>query len=181
MASTGISQEQIFELLQSPRRRYTLYYLLHEGNAVDLSDLATHVAAWEHDTTPDRLTTKQRKRVYISLYQTHIPKLEEVGLLDYDRETGTIHPLHRARHLERYLGDVSRPTIAWNQYYLTFSVLSLLLLGGMLAGIFPRTIFSNSIDVTILIIYSLLAIGQYLCYRRRIPRGSPPNLRHTEK
>lgn len=165
MASTEISQEQIFEVLQSPRRRYALYYLLREGDAVDLSALATHVAAWEHDTPLDELTTQQRKRVYISLYQTHIPKLEEVGLLDYNREAGTIHPSHRVCHLEKYLGDVSRLSIAWNQYYLTFSVLSLLLLGGMLVGIFPHTIFSRHTPIIILTMYSLLAVSQYLCYR----------------
>lgn len=81
MASSGLSQDQVFEVLKSPRRRYALYYLRREGGIVELSDLTDQVAVWENDTTPSGLTSEQRKRVYISLYQTHLPKLDDAGIV----------------------------------------------------------------------------------------------------
>ncbi|RBI59922.1 hypothetical protein DMJ13_19660 [halophilic archaeon] len=177
MTSSELSQETVFEVLKSTRRRYALYYLRQHGPSAKLSALATHVAAWEYETTPDEVMPKQRKRVYISLYQTHLPKLEEVGLLDFDEETGRIHLSDRARTLDKYLSAGSRSATPWYHYYLSLSFLSLLLIGGLWVGVTPLAWLSRPTALTLILsLYTVLALGQYLCYYRCPVQGPPPEL-----
>jgi DNA-binding transcriptional ArsR family regulator len=44
--NNDLSQDVIFDILSSPRRRYVLYYLRKEGGPIDLTQLAERVAAW---------------------------------------------------------------------------------------------------------------------------------------
>lgn len=85
-----LSQDLIFDLLSNPRRRFILYYLRIESGPVKLPDLAKEIAAWEYDTPIDELTDQEQKRAYVSLYQTHVPKLVEAGLVDYDTDDKTL-------------------------------------------------------------------------------------------
>lgn len=57
---------------------------------VTISTLSEHVAARENDCTVEELTPKQRERVYVSLYQTHLMTI--VAIIDYNRDRGTITP-----------------------------------------------------------------------------------------
>lgn len=68
-----------------------------------MADLAEQVAAWEHDTTVAGLSSKQRQRVYIPLYQTHLPKLDEAGLIEYDQRRGDIVPKEQLHQVTPYL------------------------------------------------------------------------------
>ncbi|RBI58357.1 hypothetical protein DMJ13_27100 [halophilic archaeon] len=175
MTHSELSQETVFDILKSTRRRYVLHYLRQHGPSATLSTLATHVAAWEHETTPDELMSKQRKRVYTSLYQTHLPKLEEVGLLDFDEETGHIHLSERARALNKYLNASSRPPTPWYHYYLSLSFVNLLLIGGVWGEVTPLAFLSRPTVLTLIIsLYTVLALGQYLCYYRCSVQGPPP-------
>jgi DNA-binding transcriptional ArsR family regulator len=128
----GLSQDTLFSLLSNQRRRFILQYLNRTGETIQLQDLATEVAAWENETEPEKLTDKQRKRLYVSLYQTHIPRLEEAGIIDYDRETGEIRLKNRDNDLDRYL-DTDAPesddTRPWGQYYLPITLLAVLVYG----------------------------------------------------
>jgi uncharacterized protein YjiS (DUF1127 family) len=82
----------ICHLLQNQRRRRSLRYLREADGQVRLSDLAETIAATENDTTVEQLRYEERKRVYISLYQLHLPKLADAGVVDYDADRGTIEP-----------------------------------------------------------------------------------------
>ena len=84
---TELETDVVFDLLSSPRRRTALQVLHEEGDVIDdLRTLADHVAARETGKQPDQLTRPERKRVYVSLYQTHIPKLEEAGAITFDKD-----------------------------------------------------------------------------------------------
>src|SRR6056297_1117923 len=99
---TELSQDEIFAILSNPRRRYVLYFLNQHGEGIELTDLAEHVAAWENDTTVEELSSKERKRVYVSLYQTHVPKLADHGLIDYDPDSGMVRPTETSRKVDQY-------------------------------------------------------------------------------
>ena len=165
MTGTRLSQDDVFEILKSSRRRYVLYYLRRDGPTVDLSTLATHVAAWEHNISSEELTTQQRKRVYISLYQTHLPTLDEAGLVNFDVDTGTIHLLDRARMLDKYLDESSR-SLPWSHYYLSLSFASLTLIGGLWSQTLPITFPSLHLIAMIMVLYMLLALTHYFYFRR---------------
>lgn len=84
--------DQIFGVLSNSRRRYTLYYLGMATGTVSVSDLAEQVAAWECGKDVKKVTSGERKRVYVSLYQNHLPKLDEVSAISYNKNRGEIVP-----------------------------------------------------------------------------------------
>lgn len=89
--STGITKDDLFHVLQNERRRRVLKYLLSNGSGpFEMRTIAEHVAAEEHDTTVQALTSDERQRVYIALYQSHLPKLDEKGFIDYQQSRGIV-------------------------------------------------------------------------------------------
>lgn len=104
-----LDRDRVFALLKNPRRRAVLRQL-GETPTTTLSDLADQIAADENDTTPERLSSSERKRVYISLYQNHLPKLAEFDAIDYDQSRGDVRRRERARRLQQYLDRLDRNT-----------------------------------------------------------------------
>ena len=101
-----IGLDETFEILKNSRRRDVLMYLAGaEDGTATLSELAEHVAAKENSIETDQLSSKQRKRVYIGLYQCHLPKLDDVGAIAYDKDRGTVE-LEKASQIFSYLKDV---------------------------------------------------------------------------
>lgn len=84
-----LSEDVVFDILRNERRRRTLEFL-RDVRTTSLSDLAEHVAARENDKPVRDLTSSERKRVYVSLYQCHLPKMAKAGVIDYDRSRGSI-------------------------------------------------------------------------------------------
>lgn len=130
MVSTDqtLSQDVVFELLSSPRRRYVLYLLRDADEPVELTTLAEHVAAWENDTSVDDITEQERKRVYVSLYQTHIPRLDDANVVNYDKESGLVSLATDAKEIDSYL-DSPEEDVQWEWIYLVLAGLGALALG----------------------------------------------------
>ena len=103
----SISKDDAFHLLQNARRRAVLRYLLEHDDTERfvMRDVAEEVAAWEHDTTVQQLVSDERQRVYIALYQSHLPKLDEHGLIEYNQSRGVIEPKPLIAAVEPYLAD----------------------------------------------------------------------------
>ena len=87
---TTRSKDDLFQILSNSRRRYIIYYLAEAGGEMSLKRLATKIAAAESDTAESEVAPEERQRVYISLYQTHLPKLEETGVAVYDEDERTV-------------------------------------------------------------------------------------------
>jgi len=51
-------------------------------------DIRYHSA--QLDSAPEKLTSRERKRVYVGLYQCHLPKMDGVGVIEFDKNRGTI-------------------------------------------------------------------------------------------
>ena len=80
---TEFTIDEATEVLRSERRRRLLEYLDEaENGEADLSTVAEAVAEFECGTG---YSAEERKRVYIALYQSHVPKLEEYGVVEDDR------------------------------------------------------------------------------------------------
>jgi hypothetical protein len=104
--------DRIFSLLKNRRRRLVLEYLrTHESTTQ--SDLARHVAAVENGVDEATVTSTQRKRVYVSLYQAHLPKLDDFDAVSFDRERGTVertpHTGELLAYLDRFDGRDAQP------------------------------------------------------------------------
>jgi DNA-binding transcriptional ArsR family regulator len=167
--TSALSQDVVFDLLSSPRRRFVLYYLRQEGAPVELRELADEVAAWENDMDVEELTSQQRKRVYVSLYQTHIPKLDEAGIIEYDQDSGMVALADRADELGSYLSS-NDETLPWQMYYLAVAVAGALLYS-LVA--FDVAVFAAVPEyvagIAIIVAFGLSAVAHYLYNRYHEP------------
>ncbi|THE64410.1 hypothetical protein D8Y22_13445 [Salinadaptatus halalkaliphilus] len=134
---------EIFEVLRNQRRRYVLHYLKRDDQPVELGDLAQQVAAWEYDTTLEGVTPAQRKRVYTTLQQTHLPKMDEAGILTFDSDQGVIASTTRTHDISVYLEIVPGHEFAWRELYLSLGAISCALVAALWMGIYPLTVLSN--------------------------------------
>lgn len=123
-----LSQDVVFDILSSPRRRYMIHYLRSNEGKEEVTELAKHVAAWEYEVDLEALTDQQQKRVYVSLYQTHVPKLADIGVVTYDEETRMVELTDRASNVEAYVSSDTTSDQPWPWYYLTLSGLGFVVL-----------------------------------------------------
>ncbi|MWV39546.1 hypothetical protein [Natrialba sp. INN-245] len=112
-----LSQDVAFELLSCRRRRYVIHCLKQRSGPVEFRELVTRVAAWENDVPPSAVTYEERMRVYTALRQSHLPKLDDGGVVSYDSDRGTVALTEAASELEVYLEVVPHDDIRWSTYY----------------------------------------------------------------
>ena len=123
--SRRVCREEAFEVLSNARRRHVIHHLLQqEDGQVTLRTLSQQVAAWENDIQPAAVSSKQRKRVYTALHQSHLPKLDDKELVRYDSDRGTVDATDRLTELKVYLEVVPAEEIPWSVYYLGIGLLS---------------------------------------------------------
>ncbi len=132
-----LTHDTVFSVLSNRRRRLAIYYLRQCEDTARVGDMATQLAMWENDVSEGTLTYRQRKRVYTSLVQTHLPKLADSGFVTYERNRGTVSLTDRAATLDLYLELVDDDDVPWAVYYLGLSAISGLVVGLAWAGISP--------------------------------------------
>jgi len=98
--SDALSEDRIFTLLSMGRRRALLRAVDRAGGEATVGEVTATLATAEHgyDTA-----ASERKTVYVSLHQTHIPRLVEAGVLEHDAEAKTVRLTDRADVLLAYL------------------------------------------------------------------------------
>lgn len=121
--SQQLTNDEIFEVLSNTRRRQVIFLLYNQSGQANLGDLAETIATVEEGAEP---TTEQYKRVYISLYQTHVPKLEDYGIVEYDSETKLLELTDSVDQLIAvFETEVDR--IVWWKYYAAIAFLAAIL------------------------------------------------------
>ena len=124
----------VFDILSVERRRHTLAYLLTESAQTTLGDLAEHIACLENDKDLVDLSSQERKRVYVGLYQSHLPRMDDAGVVDFDSDRKTVELGANAAQLAPYLELATEDQSGgagdrnWVPYYLGTSVVGGLLL-----------------------------------------------------
>ncbi|MFB6167901.1 MAG: ArsR family transcriptional regulator [Haloferacaceae archaeon] len=97
------SRVETLSLLGNDRRLRVVHDLVeNEAQTTTTKALATRIAeaeADERDETADDLY----KSVYVSLQQTHLPKLADHGIVTYDPEANTVGPGPRLDEAEVYV------------------------------------------------------------------------------
>lgn len=162
-----LSQDVVFDILSSSRRRYVLYHLRMTGETVKLTDLAEKVAAWENDVEPSEISEQERKRVYVSLYQTHIPRLSDVGLIEYDKDSGRIALADKASDIDKYLGNEAQ--YSWHPVYLILAGASAVLLwAAVIVDTIPELVASIVI-VAAFLVTAMIHVGIQMSRQRSVP------------
>lgn len=96
----GLSEDQIFTLLSMRRRRELLRAVDRAGGKATVGDVTNELATREHG---DTAAANERKTVYVSLHQTHIPRLVEAGVLVHDAREKIVGLTDRGDVLLAYL------------------------------------------------------------------------------
>ena len=173
-----IDRDELFHILRNQRRRFALHHLKHESESVDVGDLATQVAAWENEVSLEDVTSKQRRRVYNALQQTHVPELEEAGVVEVERRE--VELTARADELDIYLEVVPGEDIPWSEYYLALGGVSLAVLVAVALGIGPFAALSGAgVGIFAVVAFLVSAGANYYYQHERLLGGHerPPELR----
>lgn len=94
------SLDILFEVLSDKRRRSTLSCLKKYDTPLALADLAEAVAIQEYGAPITEVVSEDVKQIYISLYHAHIPKLDDVNIIQYDQETDVVTLNESSEQLE---------------------------------------------------------------------------------
>ncbi|WP_255196252.1 DUF7344 domain-containing protein [Halorarius litoreus] len=126
-----ISLDNVFGILSNERRRHVLWFLAEQDGPVSLRELSEYVAAIENDKPVAQLSSQERKRVYVGLYQGHLPKMDDLSFIEYNKDRGIIELGPHAVHTAPYLQPTDTTGDQWPMYYLgSLGVGWLLLLAG---------------------------------------------------
>jgi hypothetical protein len=178
--SANLSTEDVYEILSNRRRRYAIHYLKQTDGPVDISTLAEKVAAWENGKSVSELDSQERKRVYISLYQSHLPTLEKRGLVTYDDDRGIVELTDSIADAEVYLEVVAGENVPWSYFYLGLSLVSGLLVALTHFGIgVLENVPAVAVAGVITLLFAVSAVFQTVQTGRMQlgDEGPPPEIR----
>ena len=121
--------DQVFEILKNKRRRTVLRYLKSHEGSVALGDLAEEVAAVENHTPVAQVTSRERKYAYVGLYQCHLPKMDDMNIVEFNQNRGRIETGPNAERIEQYLDWGETDERPWRLYYGAASGAGIVLVG----------------------------------------------------
>jgi predicted transcriptional regulator len=156
---TGLKRTEIHDVLRNDRRRLVLSRLREAEDPVSVRDLSEYIAGVEADEMPAPRNVRQS--VYVSLHQTHLPKLEELGVVDYDGDTKAVTLADAIDDVTVYMEVVPENDLSWAEYYLGLGVLGLLLVAAHSLGV-PTV---SAVDVRLWTTGVLLALVVSAAYQ----------------
>jgi hypothetical protein len=139
VSESDLPLDQVFSLLKNERRRLVLEYLKTTENPASTSDLAEFVASHETGKPVSHINSSERKRAYVGLYQCHLPKMDDMEVIEFNKPRGIVTLGRNADVADPYLsvsaGESAATSDAWPPRFVALSLVSLaLLVAGTLAG-----------------------------------------------
>ena len=124
--SPTVEADTAFDILSNQRRRMVVRMLEETSLAepLDVDYLSRQIAAWEQGTSIDQIDYTDRKSVYTSLQQLHLPAMDEAEVIDFDERAGTITATEDTEGYTVYLEVVNDEDVPWHGYYLGLAAIS---------------------------------------------------------
>jgi len=166
-ADGELTADTVFKTLSNPRRRYVLEHLSEVDGETTLRELSEQVAAWENDKTIEEIDRKERRRVYTALQQTHLPKMHEAGIVDYDRDRGDIALTGHAEDLRIYMEILEGNEIPWSEYYLALASVCGAIVTAAWLDVFPVAIPDLAYAGIVVALFAVSAGVHVVVMRRR--------------
>lgn len=94
-----LTSDEIFDVLGDRHRRHVLATLLECDGTTSVTDLAEKTSSE---------TGGKAERIEIGLLHSHLPRLEEMGIVNYDPEAGLVEPTAAVDDLEPFFELVDR-------------------------------------------------------------------------
>ena len=175
----SVSANELFEILSNNRRRYTIHALSVEDSEWEIGHLAEQVAAWENEVAIEEVTRAERKSVYTSLQQRHLPRMDDLGIVEYKPDLRTVQPTAAKNDIDIYLDVVSGDNIPWHEYYLGLSAVSAGLVAVAWLDIFPFSLIGDIMWIGVIAaVFAVSSIVHYyLLDEMHFSEDGPPRVR----
>lgn len=111
--SIALSTETVCELISNARRRAVIRRVaaLDPEESVQMGDLARAIAGEEHDIAPAVVSAEQRKTVYVSLLQNHLPKLDDACVVKWNDRSGDVAHGRSVNELAALVESIERACV----------------------------------------------------------------------
>lgn len=171
-----IDQELAFQMLSCRRRRHVLHYLRQDGDTATLRTLSRQIAAWENDIEPGDVTYQQRVRVYTALRQSHLPKMDDGGIVEFDPDRSTVALTDAATQLDVYLDVVPHDNIPWSSYFAGLGALCVGFAALVLVGLPPFSVLAGGLGALLFSALFFVSGIAHVLHDRRMEVGTegPP-------
>jgi len=101
---TDVDEDRRVRRVEKRTTTRTVIQFHHDrGGSTEPSGVAEHIAARENGTSVQGLTSQERKRVRIALYQCHLPRMDALGVVDFEKDRGTVALREQASQALSYL------------------------------------------------------------------------------
>lgn len=169
--SPELTLDGLLEVTKNVRRRQILQYLAATDAAVDIGELAEHLAAAEYECPDNGPTSTQRKRMYVVLYQVHLPKMDDMGVVEFDKNRGSVDPGPHAGQITTFLERADGDGTRWPRLYLGLATLA----GALFAVPFVWPASGPVADVGLALVLGLfvLTAGRHLYWSRQLAVSDP--------
>lgn len=153
-----LTKDDVLDLLSNSRRRYVIYFLEQWNGSATLNELAYNIASRETGVPVDELSEDDKRRVYISLYQTHLPKLDLYDLVDYDKDERTVELAESAHDIGDYFFPDRGTGRRWSTYYLSLAAVGIAV---GLVGAVAVVDATLALWVALLVLVAIAAVAVY--------------------
>lgn len=137
------SVDELYDVFANRRRRYAVHYLQQVDGRTDFGQMAEQIAAWEHGKARQEVTSNERKYVYSALQQRHLPKMHDIGLVEFNKRDGYVEPTTVLDEIEVYAEVVEKGNVPWGVYFPGLSAVHSVLLALVGFDVAPLTAFSD--------------------------------------
>lgn len=170
-----LTKYQIHDVLRNKRRTWVLEQLQQTRKPIPLRELSEQVATLETGETPPPRNI--RESVYNSLHQTHLPKLDNLEIVEYHVDRKVVAQADGFHQVTLYMEVVSADDVTWATYYLTVGVVALVVttLSSMGLPLFAAL----SVTVWSILFFALLALSAL--YQRMINTSIHLDVLHPPK
>ncbi|WP_200532094.1 hypothetical protein [Halorubrum sp. LN27] len=175
--ATDISEDELFDVLANQRRRFAVHLLKREADdSVAIGDMAEQIAAWENGIDTAEITGNERKRVYTALQQSHLPKMDDAGVVEFNKDRGVVEPTPALTDVDVYMDVVEGREIPWSDYYLGLSGVAVALVGAVWLGAWPFVLLPEmawTLAIVVAFAFSAMA-HKYYTAEMKVGRGAEP-------
>jgi hypothetical protein len=119
-----LDEREIHDVLRNDRRRLALEALRERGGQATVRELSEQIASQETGEAPPPRDTRQS--VYVSLHQTHLPKLDTLSIVEYKPDEKDVTLTERIQAVEVYMEVVPEYGLSWGEFYFGLALLGLL-------------------------------------------------------
>ena len=178
-----ISDADVFEILSNRRRRFALHAIKRREEPIELSELSEQIAAWEIGAEPDDIRYEDRRSVYVTLKNIHIPMMDERGVVEFEQQTKTVRSTDLLSKLDVYVEALRKDEIPWSSYYIGLAAICLSVVIAVAADV-PGAAALDPLDVGVITVvaFGVSSLVHHLVDRRNRLGSTeePPELRRQK-